>query len=284
MINSINSTFDADMGSSRDFGRSRVRAAWLFAILVVCPAFASGAVPAKARPSIFETTLEEPGQKTPELSTDELKALLAGSAELLLLDARPKHEFAAAHIPASISIDEKGLLRIVQSYPDRGTPMVVYSNGPYCDWARRRSEDLVNMGYSKVSRYQLGLAIWRALGNAAETNLDGIRRAFQANQAVLVDARSRSEYARGTIPAAESVLAGEVAKAMQDHRLQYYDRGVRVIVFGNNGYEARTVAEEIARNAYPNSSFFGGSYQDLKRAKFFSERKPSPSNLEGLTR
>jgi len=201
-----------------------------------------------------------------------------------VLDARPKQEFAAAHIPSSISIDEKGLLRIVQAFPDRTANVVVYSNGPYCDWARRRSDELVGMGYSKVSRYQLGMAVWRALGNAAETSLDGFRRVFHANQVVLVDARSRAEFAAGTIPAAESILSGEVGKAMQDHRLQYYDRGIRIIVFGNSEREARTVAEEIAWNAYPNSSFFGGTYQDLKRAKFFSERKPSPSNLDGLTR
>jgi hypothetical protein len=47
---------------------------------------------------------------------------------------------------------------------------------------------------------------------------------------------------------------------------------------------SRAVAEEIALNAFPNSSFFGGTYQELKRARFFSERKPSPSNPDGLTR
>jgi len=271
------------MGTQRGSGRRQALTAWLALIVVSLCGPASGALASKARPSVFEATLEEQGQKTPELSTDEFKAVLANNAAVVL-DARPKIEFAAAHIPASISIDEKGLLRIVQSFPDRTTSIVVYSNGPYCDWARRRSEELVNMGYSKVSRYQLGLAVWRALGNAAETSLDGFRRVFNANHVVLLDARSRAQYSAGTIPSAESVLSGEVARAMQDHRLQYYDRGIRIIVFGNSAGEARSVAEEIARNAYPNSSFFGGTYQDLKRAKFFSERKPSPSNLDGLTR
>jgi len=271
------------MGTARDPGGRRKLAVSLALIVVWFCGAASGATPSKARTSVFEATLEEQGQKTPELSTDELKAVLAGNAAVVL-DARPKSEFAAAHIPASISIDEKGLLRIVQAYPDRATQLVVYSNGPYCDWARRRSEELVNMGYSRVSRYQLGLAVWRALGNTAETSLDGFRRMFNANHAVLVDARRRAAYAAGTIPAAESVLSGEVARAMQDHRLQYYDRGIRIIVFGDNAREARAVADEFARNAYPNSSFFGGTYQDLIRAKFFSERKPSPSNLDGLTR
>ena len=135
-----------------------------------------------------------------------------------------------------------------------------------------------------MSRYPLGLAVRRALGNTAETTRLGVRRMYSDNSAVLIDARSRAEYAAGTIPAAESILAGEVSKATQDHRLQYYDHNTRIIVFGNSAGEARAVADEIALNAYPNSSFFGGTYRELKRARFFSERKPSPPNLEGLTR
>ncbi len=96
--------------------------------------------------------------------------------------------------------------------------------------------------------------------------------------------RGRAEYAAGTIPAAESIRAGEVSQATRDHRLGYYDHNPRIVVFGNSASESRAVADEIALNAYPNSSFFGRTYRELKRAKFFSERKPFPSNLDGLTR
>ena len=135
-----------------------------------------------------------------------------------------------------------------------------------------------------MSRYPLGLAVRRALGNTAETTRLGVRRMYSDNSAVLIDARSRAEYAAGTISAAESILAGEVSKATQDHRLQYYDHNTRIIVFGNSAGEARAVADEIALNAYSNSTFFGRTYRELKRAGSISERKPSPSNLEGLTR
>lgn len=95
--------------------------------------------------------------------------------------------------------------------------------------------------------------------------------------------RGRAEYSAGMIPAAESSRAGEVSQATRDHRLGYYDRNTRIVVFGDSA-EARAVADEIALNAYPNSSFFGGTHRELKRAKRFSERKPSPSNLDGLGR
>jgi rhodanese-related sulfurtransferase len=237
----------------------------------------------RARQSVFEATLETQPQSTPELSTDEFKAFLAGKSGVVL-DARPKLEYELAHIPGSIGIEETGLLRIVQTLPTAATAIVIYSDGPFSDRTRLRAEELRSMGYANVSRYQLGLAVWQALGNTAETGLDGFRRIFHGNAAVFIDARSRAEYSAGTIPAAETVLAGEVSNATKDHRLQYNDHATRIVVFGNTALEARTVAEEIARNAYPNSSFFSGTYQELKRAKFFSERKPSPSNLDGLTR
>lgn len=237
----------------------------------------------KAKQSVFQATLETQPESTPELSTDEFKAFLAGKSGVVL-DARPKLEFELAHVPGSISIEETGLLRIVQTLPTPTTAIVIYSDGPFSDRTKLRAKELLSMGYTNVSRYQLGLAVWRALGNAAETTLEGFRRIFHGSGAVFIDARSRTEYAAGTIPAAETVLAGEVGNAAYDLRLQYFDHATRIVVFGNSALEARTVAEEIARNAYPNSSFFSGTYQELKRARFFSERKPSPSNLDGLTR
>src|SRR5450756_1350 len=107
-------------------------AAWI----ACAPALAS-----KARPSVYETTMEEQGQKTPELATDELKGLLAKGGALLF-DARPAEEYAIAHIPGSLILDEKQLGRFTQSFPDRGTNIIVYSNGPFCDRAKLRSEDL----------------------------------------------------------------------------------------------------------------------------------------------
>jgi len=242
------------------------------------PAFAS-----KARPSVYETTLDEQNQKTPEIATDEFKALLAkGSA--LVFDARPAEEYAVAHIPGSLVLDEKQLGRFTQSYPDRNVSIVVYSNGPFCERARVRSEDLLRLGYSRISRYQLGLPVWRALGNTAETSLPGFRQVARDSNTFVVDARSRAEFTAGTVPGAQAILAGEVSKAEKDRRLRYLDHSTRVIVFANNADAARAVAEEFARNAYSNTNYFAGSYADLKRAKFFTERKPSASDLDDLTK
>lgn len=263
--------------------RTPIRSAVLVALIAFWAAGSPLALASKNKPNVYEVTLDEQGQKTPEISTDEIKAILA-KASAVVFDARPQQEFEVAHIPGSINLDEKQLGRITQNFPDQNTSMVVYSNGPFCDWARRGSEELVKLGYTKVSRYQLGLPVWRILGYPAETSLQGFRQVFRAGNAVIVDARSRAEYAAGTIPSAQSILGGEASRAKEDQRLRYLDANTRILVFANSAREARAVAEELTRNAYPNTSYFDGSYEELKRARFFSERKPPSSNIDGLKR
>jgi len=255
----------------------------LAALTTCLPATAAGTPAASARPGIYAAIWEETARGAPEISTEELKAMLSRGG-VTVFDARPASEYAAAHIPGSINLDETRLGRFTQTYEDRAAAMVVYSNGPFCDLARIKSDELLSLGYSRVSRYQLGLPFWRLLGNAAETSLQGFREIYRTGNAVIVDARSRAEFAAGTVPTAQSILAGEAGRAKEDRRLRYLDPNTRIVVFADSARAARGVAEEISRNAFPNSSYFGGTYQELKRDKFFVERKPSPYFFDGLTR
>jgi hypothetical protein len=60
-----------------------------------------------------------------------------------------------------------------------------------------------------------------------------------------------------------NIRKGEAEAANDDGRLPKKDKGTRVIVFGETPDDARAVAEEIARKAYWNSSYFGGRFTDL---------------------
>ena len=64
-----------------------------------------------------------------------------------------------------------------------------------------------------------------------------------------------------------NIRVGEAEQANEpnDGRLPHKDKGTRVIVFSGSPQEARTVAEEIAKKAYWNSSYFGGAVKDLKQ-------------------
>lgn len=238
-------------------------------LIVMCLAVPSTDAAAQSKPTVHQTTLGEADQKTPEVTTEEVQRILAGKSEPLL-DVRSAQEYAIAHIPGSINLYEKEVERITQAYPDKTTRMVLYCNGPFCGKSKRLSEQLVKLGYTNVRRYQLGLPVWRALGNTVQTDLEGFKYVFKADKtAVYVDARSPSKFTEGSVPGAVSIQAGEAEKANEDGRLPHKDKGTRVIVFADTAEEARRVAEEIARKAYWNSSYFGGAFAELKGARLW---------------
>jgi rhodanese-related sulfurtransferase len=212
---------------------------------------------------ISQATLGEANPVTPEVSTSELERILA-DASAPVLDVRSAQEYAIAHIPGSRNFYEKEVEQVLAAYPDPATPLVFYCNGPYCGKSKRLSEELVKRGYRGIRRYQLGLPVWRALGHTVQTDLAGLRYIMAGDRtAVYVDSRTPDAFARGSLPRAVNVRKGEAEAANEDGRLPHKDKGTRVIVFGESAAEARAVAEEIARKAYWNSSYFGGTYRDL---------------------
>jgi hypothetical protein len=44
------------------------------------------------------------------------------------------------------------------------------------------------------------------------------------------------------------------------------DHNTRIVVFGRDGAQARTTAEEIARNAFHNVTYFNGTFDALRAA------------------
>jgi rhodanese-related sulfurtransferase len=222
------------------------------------------------RPSVYQTTLEEPNQKTAEITTEELLAILAARSEPVF-DVRTAKEYAIAHVPGTINVYEKEVDRITELYPDRSTPMILYCNGPSCGKSKRTSEQLVAFGYTNVRRYQLGLPVWRALSQTVQTDMEGFAYIFGGDRtAVFVDARTPAEFAMATVPGAVSIRAGEATAANDDGRLPFQDKGTRIVVFGQTADQARIVAAEIAKKAYWNSSYFGGTVADLALAGYIN--------------
>lgn len=234
-----------------------------FAAALALPAtVASGPAPQ----TVEDAALNEANQPTPDISTAEFAALVASGADPVL-DVRSGLEYAIAHVPGSINLWEKEVEHVVERYPDRSRRLVLYCNGPFCGKSKRLAEKLAQLGYTHVRRYQLGLPIWRALGHTVQTDLDGVRYVWGGDRtAVWVDARPRDDRKDGALACAVDVAAGEAEKANEDGRLPQWDKGTRVIVFGRTVEQARTVAAEVARKAYWNSSYFGGTFDDLAKA------------------
>jgi rhodanese-related sulfurtransferase len=236
------------------------------------------------RATIFHARLGETDARTPEISTEELKVLLA-SGPVLLLDTRPHREWAISHIPGAKNVAPKPGMPMSQYTSDvaeverlvvgdKTRPLVLYCNGPFCGKSKRVSDDLIAAGHTNVRRYQLGAPVWRALGGVMVTELDGMRHILEKDRtAVFVDAREPTEFAMGSLHGAQNLPrgkvlpgkdVGEVKAAKDDGRLPMEDHNTRIVVFGQNAEQARAVAEAIAQEAFHNVSYFDGSFDALQ--------------------
>ena len=228
-----------------------------------------------AHNDIRQATFNEPNQKTPEVSTEDVRRILAdGSA--LLLDSRKRTEYAAGHIagshsatpPAGAPPEEfiAAVERLVGG--DKTKPLVVYCNGEHCKQGRRLAGQLAEAGFRDVRRYQLGIPVWRALGGAVEIDLDGILRVYQIDRtAIFFDARSPGEFAKGSIRGAHNVPANTLGEdGLAKAPLPRNDFNTRVILFGRDGTQARTLADAIGRTPFQNVSYFPGTFETLADA------------------
>jgi rhodanese-related sulfurtransferase len=237
-------------------------------------------------PSIYQGTLREPNQKAPEVSTNEFRQILRDRSAVVF-DTRTAHEYAIGHVPGALNVSQKpgvplsqyvsDVREIARLVPDKSAPMVLYCNGPNCGKSRRLGDELVEAGYTNVRRYQLGAPAWRALGGLMETTPEGMRYVLEGDRlAVFIDARSRDEFAAGSLPRARSLPLSELMQALDDGRLPMEDYNTRIIVFGRDGEQARELAEAVAGRGFHNVAYFPGSYRSLIGTAATVAMRPRP--------
>ena len=253
-----------------------------FLILAISPLL----VHAQPAANIHQATLLELDQKTKEVSTDELRTILA-ERSATVFDARPFREYAISHIPGAANVSAKPGVPISLYVSDvaeigrvlkgnKAAPVVLYCNGPFCGKSKRLAAELLDAGYTNVRRYQLGIPVWRALGGLTQIEPEGLRHVIENDRtAVLIDAREAEESKSGGIAQARNIPrsglkpgkdVGEIKAAKDDGRLPMDDHNTRIVVFGTTADQARAVAEAIAKEAFHNVSYFDAGFEQFKSA------------------
>lgn len=245
---------------------------------------AAGLSAAQAPATIQQAILNEPNQRSTEVSTEELAQILAAGT-VAVFDARPFREFAVSHIPGARNVGAKpgvamsdyvsDVVEIERAVGgDKKTPMILYCNGPYCGKSKRLAEELLAAGYTNVRRYQLGMPVWRALGGVCQVEMEGLRYVLQRDRtAVVIDAREPEQFREGTLAGARNIPrslvlegrdVGEIKRAKDDGRLPMEDHNTRIIVIGSETAAARYVAQAIAHEAFHNVAFFAGTFNEAR--------------------
>jgi rhodanese-related sulfurtransferase len=243
-----------------------------FISIIAALAFTASAVSANGQVSeIAKATLGETSP-TVDISTVEMQRVLKdGSA--IVIDTRTIAEFDAGHIPGAQLVERtsKSGVETIRKITggNKAASLVLYCNGPYCQASRKLASELVAAGYSGVTRYQLGLPVWRALGGgplAIEQN--GIVRVFKGDRtAIFVDTRSKLDFASGTLPDAVNIPADELtAGNLKQLPLPDDDFNRRIVLFDNDGARARKTAEILSTRPWHNVAYFPGSLKELRAA------------------
>lgn len=81
---------------------------------------------------------------------------------LILIDARPREEFQAGHLPGALSVPADEVEHLLSSLPDDGL-IVAYCRGPHCVLADEALEILAERGW-EVARLEEGVVEWQLAG------------------------------------------------------------------------------------------------------------------------
>jgi rhodanese-related sulfurtransferase len=216
---------------------------------------------------------------TPEISTNELKLYLSEGA--WVFDARPTNEYAMSHIPGAMNVAQKPgtptseyisdaaeIERIVGG--DKDAMIILYCNGPFCGKTKRLAQDLLDAGFTNILRYQAGAPVWRALVGTMQIEASAVREVwFKDLTSRIYDARQNTcKHCYGRIPRSIVLPVDEVTAAKDDGRLPMEDHNTRIICFGENGTQAKALADEISKNAFHNVTFFDGTAKEFREAIF----------------
>ena len=225
--------------------------------------------------NVFQATLGETNAKTGEVSTEELRRILVdGSA--IVLDSRKRAEYVAGHIAGAQNVAPpegappaaylEAITKLVNG--DKGKALVLYCNGQFCQASRTLSDQLVTAGFANVRRYQLGIPMWRALNGPIEIELEGIQRVYGVDKsAVFFDARSAEEFAKASLAGTHNVPADKLAAdGLRKAPMPNTDFNTRLVLFGRDKAQARTLADAVGKTPYQNVSYFPGTYEALAAA------------------
>lgn len=119
---------------------------------------------AEARLTSLQAAMKDLVAHPDELAPVSGKVLLAQAkrGEITVIDVRPESEYRTAHLPHARSVPLTELKARLGDLP-KGKPVVAYCRGPFCLMAGEAVALLNKKGF-KATRFELGVAEWRARG------------------------------------------------------------------------------------------------------------------------
>jgi rhodanese-related sulfurtransferase len=251
--------------------------------------------------------LVETRRHTPALSADEVAALIAGNANIRVLDVRRFDEYAIMNIPGSVSVPGAELmLRAGRLAPDPKTTIIVNCAG------RTRSiigaQSLINAGIpNKVMALRNGTIGWTLAKHQLEQGADrrgdiglfegakakarevayraGVRH-IGLEEVSALEAQTHRTLYRFDVRASEDYAAGHIAgfrhypggQLVQEIDMAAPVRGARIVLTDNLSVRAEMTASWLAQMGWETYVLDGGYDGALEIGPPQVLPKPDPSH------
>jgi rhodanese-related sulfurtransferase len=251
--------------------------------------------------------LVESRRHTPSLPAHEVAALMAGKANIAVLDVRRFDEYATMNIPGSVSVPGAELvLRAGRVAPDPETTIIVNCAG------RTRSiigtQSLINAGVAnKVLALRNGTIGWTLARQNLEHGADrrgeiGLFEGAEANardvayragvrhigteEAIALERQTHRTLYRFDVRAAEEYTAGHLpgfrhypgGQLVQEIDMAAPVRGARILLTDDRGVRADMTASWLAQMGWETYVLEGGYDRPLEAGPPEVLRKPDPSH------
>jgi rhodanese-related sulfurtransferase len=109
-----------------------------------------------------DAPLEIPGATT--VNAKQIFDLVAKTPSIVILDNRKEDDYAAGRIEGAIRLidTEVNAESLAKHIKSKDTPVLFYCNGVKCGRAAKAAEKAVQLGYTKIYYYALGMDEWNA--------------------------------------------------------------------------------------------------------------------------
>ncbi|CAL9677526.1 Hydroxyacylglutathione hydrolase [Streptomyces sp. enrichment culture] len=191
----------------------------------------------------------------PALSAPQVRALIADGAHVV--DVRPAADYAAGHIPGSLSIPLRGQFATWLGWllPDTAPLTFVANDGQDLSEIVWQS---YKIGYERLAgRLAGGMTAWLADGNAQTTT--AFLTADRAGSRPYVDVRQEAEFAAGHVPGAVHIELGALTESAAD-------APAGPVVACGHGERAMTAASLIERAGHTDIAVLDGGPADYTAA------------------
>ncbi|MFJ3307634.1 rhodanese-like domain-containing protein [Streptomyces sp. NPDC086549] len=190
-----------------------------------------------------------------DLDVGQVKALLADGGQVV--DVRPAGEYAAGHIPGSLSIPLRDQFATWLGWLLPDTAPLAFVTADDQDLSELVWQSY-KIGYERLAgRLAGGMAAWLADGNPRATT--AFLTADRAGNRPYLDVRQRAEFAAGHVPGALGIELGTLAA-------QAVDAPARPVVACGHGERAMTAASLLERAGHTNVAVLDGGPADYAAA------------------